>query len=165
MSKFAPHTNRYLRTAAALLGTTLLIYLIVRAGSDKLLENARTIGWGFLLVIGLAGVGHIVKTCAWRLTLPGERKKISFSRTLGLRLVSEAIGQFGFIGQVVGDATRASLLTSELPASGVISSVTLDRGLFMGTGLSSPLLDLRRCFSCRRSLEDYDSTAASSRWY
>ena len=135
MSKFAPHTNRYLRTAAALLGTTLLIYLIVRAGSDKLLENARTIGWGFLLVIGLAGVGHIVKTCAWRLTLPGERKKISFSRTLGLRLVSEAIGQFGFIGQVVGDATRASLLTSELPASGVISSVTLDRGLFMGTGL------------------------------
>ena len=98
MSKFAPHTNRYLRTAAALLGTALLIYLIVRAGSDKLLENARTIGWGFLLVIGLAGVGHIVKTCAWRLTLPGERKKVSFSRTLGLRLVSEAIGQFGFIG-------------------------------------------------------------------
>ena len=36
---------------------------------------------------------------------------------------------------MVGDATRASLLTSELPASGVISSVTLDRGLFMGTGL------------------------------
>ena len=36
---------------------------------------------------------------------------------------------------MVGDATRGSLLTSELPASGVISSVTLDRGLFMVTGL------------------------------
>ena len=71
MSKFAPHTNRYLRTAAALLGTALLISLIVRAGSDKLIENARTIGWGILLVLGLAGIGHIVKTWAWRLTLPG----------------------------------------------------------------------------------------------
>jgi phosphatidylglycerophosphate synthase len=56
-------------------------------------------------------------------------------RTFNLRLVSEAIGQFGFIGQLVGDATRASLLASELPASGIISSVTLDRGLFVITGL------------------------------
>jgi len=28
-------------------------------------------------------------------------------RALGLRLLSEAIGQFGFIGQVAGDATSA----------------------------------------------------------
>jgi len=54
-----------LRAAAAILGTALLVYLIVRAGSDKRLENARTIGWGILLVLGLAGVGHIVKTRAW----------------------------------------------------------------------------------------------------
>ena len=38
-------------------------------------------------------------------------------------------------GQVVGDATRVSFLTSELPASSVISSVALDRGLFMLSGL------------------------------
>ena len=135
MSKVSPQTSRYLRTAGAILGTALLISLIVRAGSDKLIENARTIGWGILLVLGLAGIGHIVKTWAWRLTLPAERKKVSFSRTLGLRLVSEAIGQFGFVGQMVGDATRGSLLTSDLPASNVVSSVALDRGLFALSGL------------------------------
>ena len=135
MSKVSPQTSRYLRTAGAILGTALLISLIVRAGSDKLIENARTIGWGILLVLGLAGIGHIVKTWAWRLTLPAERKKVSFSRTLGLRLVSEAIGQFGFVGQMVGDATRGSLLTSDLPASNVVSSVALDRGLFTLSGL------------------------------
>ena len=90
---------------------------------------------GHSLVLGLAGIGHIVKTWAWRLTLPAERKKVSFSRTLGLRLVSEAIGQFGFVGQMVGDATRGSLLTSDLPASDVVSSVALDRGLFTLSGL------------------------------
>ncbi len=75
------------------------------------------------------------KDLAWRLTLPGQFKKVSFSRTLGLRLVSEAIGQFGFVGQMVGDATRGSLLTSDLPASNVVSSVALDRGLFTLSGL------------------------------
>ena len=41
MSKVSPQTSRYLRTAGAILGTALLISLIVRAGSDKLIENAR----------------------------------------------------------------------------------------------------------------------------
>ena len=117
------------------MGAALLSYLILRAGTHRLLNNVKQMGWGILLVLGLAGISHLVKTWAWRLTLPGQFKNVSFSRTLGLRLVSEAMGQLGFVGQMVGDATRGSLLTSELPASGIISSVTLDRGLFMGTGL------------------------------
>ncbi len=135
MSNPAHQPKRYLRMVAALLGSALLAYMVVRAGSDKLLENAKSIGWGIFLILGLAGISHIVKTFAWRLNLPGEINKVSFSRTLGLRLVSEAIGQLGFLGQVVGDATRVSFLTSELPASSIISSVTLDRGLFMLSGL------------------------------
>ena len=135
MSDPAHQPKRYLRMVAALIGSALLTYMVVRAGSDKLLENAKSIGWGIFLILGLAGISHIVKTFAWRLNLPGEINKVSFSRTLGLRLVSEAIGQLGFLGQVVGDATRVSFLTSELPASSIISSVTLDRGLFMLSGL------------------------------
>ena len=135
MPNSTPQTKGLLRILAGLLGTGLLACLVVRAGADRLIENAKVIGWGILLVLGLAGISHIIKTWAWRLTLSGEFKKVPFSRTLGLRLVSEAIGQFGFVGQMVGDATRASLLTSELPASGIISSVALDRGLFMVSGL------------------------------
>ena len=136
MPSLSPRTKRYLRALAATLGVGLLIRLILKAGSDNLLTNARSIGWGILLVLALAGVGHIVKTWAWRLTSPAEFDKVPFSRTFGLRLVSEAIGQFGFIGQMVGDATRASLLASELPPASIISSVTLDRGLFMVSGLA-----------------------------
>ena len=135
MPDAAPQAKRLLRILAGLLGTALLAYLVVRAGSDKLFDNVKTIGWGIFLVLGLAGISHLVKTWAWRLTLPGQFDKVPFSRTLGLRLVSEAIGQFGVVGQVAGEATRASLLSSELPVSGVISSVALDRGLFMVSGL------------------------------
>src|SRR5271157_1628714 len=135
MRNSAPQAKRHFRILALLLGVTLLAYLVAHVGADKLVENAKVIGWGILLVLGLAGVSHVIKTWAWRLTLPGEFKKVPFSRTLGLRLVSEALGQFGFIAQLVGDATRVSLLTSELPVSNVVSSVALDRGLFMLSGL------------------------------
>ena len=142
MRNLAPRAKRYLRILALLLGTILLAYLVVHVGADKLVENAKTIGWGILLVLGLAGIAHVIKTWAWRLTAPGELNKVSFARTLGLRLASEALGQFGVAGQVLGDGTRASLLGSEVQTSSAISSVALDRGLFMLIGLIVMLVGL-----------------------
>src|SRR5215469_9376078 len=135
MSNSAPRAKRNMRILVLLLGTALLAYLVVHVGAGKLLENVKTIGWGVLLVLGLAGISHVVKTWAWRLTAPGELNKVSSARTLGLRLASEALGLFGVAGQLLGDGTRASLLGSEVQTSSAISSVALDRGLFMLSGL------------------------------
>src|SRR3974390_384662 len=135
MRNSAPRTKQSMRVLALLLGITLLAYLVVHVGAGRLVENAKTIGWGILLVLGLAGISHVIKTWAWRLTAPGELNKVSFSRTLGLRLATEALGQVGVAGQVLGDGTRASLLGSEVETSSAISSVALDRGLFMLSGL------------------------------
>ncbi len=123
-----------LRILAVLLGAALLAYLVEKTGSANLLKNAKTIGWGMLAVLALAGVAHLVKTLAWRFVLLDEANKISIWRTLGLRLISEAIGQFGFIGLVFGESTRVALLGSEIPIATAVSSVTLDRGLFIVTG-------------------------------
>jgi uncharacterized protein (TIRG00374 family) len=123
-----------LRILAVLLGAALLAFLVEKAGSANLLQNAKAIGWGMLAVLALAGVAHIVKTLAWRLVLLDESRKISFWRTLALRLISEAIAQFGFVGLVFGESTRVALLGSEVPIATAVSSVTLDRGLFIVTG-------------------------------
>ena len=118
----------------ALPGLALLVYLVVHTGPKILLENAKLIGWGLGLVIALGGISHLVKTSAWRLALSGEAQKVSFAKMLGLRLVSEAIGQLGFAGMVAGEATRAALLGSEVPLESRILSVTVDRGLFIACG-------------------------------
>ena len=134
MSSPGPRAKSALRILAVLIGATLLVYLIERAGPAMLLQNARTIGWGMLVVIALAGVAHIVKTWAWRLALLGEAKKVSFWHTLALRLISEAIGQLGFVGLVFGESARVALIGPVVQMSSAISSVTLDRGLFIATG-------------------------------
>src|SRR3974377_2305065 len=118
----------------ALPGLALLVYLVLHTGPKGLLENGEVIRWGLGLVIALGGISHLVKTSAWRLTLSGQARKVSFARMLGLRLVSEAIGQLGFAGMVAGEATRAALLGSEVPLESRILSVTVDRGLFIVWG-------------------------------
>jgi hypothetical protein len=134
MPSAGPKSKPALQVLAVLLGAALLAYLVERAGPGKLLQNAKTIAWGMLLVIALAGFAHIVKTWAWRLALLGESKRISFWRTLGLRLVSEAIGQLGVVGLVFGESARVALLGSGVPVASAISSVAMDRGLFIAGG-------------------------------
>lgn len=134
MSRLALRAENIFRILVAILGTASLAYMITWAGPARLLQSARAIGWGMVFVIALAGISHIVKTCAWRLALQEEAKKVSFSRSLALRLISEAFGQFGFAGLVFGESTRVALLGPGTSIEGGISSVALDRGLFLATG-------------------------------
>lgn len=133
MSSRNPRASVALRIFAAVIGVTLLVCMVRRTDPARLLQNPRTVIWGILLVIALAGIAHLVKTVVWRLTLLNEAKRVPFWRTLGLRLASEAMGQFGFVGLVCGESTRVALLGPGVPMANAISSVTLDRALFMGT--------------------------------
>lgn len=131
MSRFRRKVPVFFRYACGLFGAALLVSLVARSGTRALFENVRLIGWGFVLVIALGGLSHLIKAWAWRLTLP---QTYSLSRLFGLRLVSEAIGQLGFAGVLAGEATRVALLGSETPVDSRVLSVTLDRGLFTACG-------------------------------
>jgi len=107
------------------------------------------LGWGLALVVAWGGVAHILKTWAWRLTLLDGKYQVSFPRMLGLRLSSEAVGQFGGLAQLFGEGLRVSLLGPAIPLSNGIASVTIDRAFFVLSaavvsflGLSAVLLVL-----------------------
>src|SRR3974390_2776811 len=90
--------NGTLLRLVPILGIGLLAYLISKIDIHALAANGKAIGWGLFLVIALAGFSHVVKTWAWLLTMRSERRNVSFLRAFALRLASEAIGQFGFLG-------------------------------------------------------------------
>jgi Lysylphosphatidylglycerol synthase TM region len=130
-----PHVQlrQLVRLPVALLGITLLGSLIRGTGPSTLVGQVKTVGWGLGLVIFLGGISHLTKTLAWRLTFLCDIRDVSFARTFGLRLVSETIGSFGLPGQVLGETARVYLLGSALPVADSVSSVTLDRGLYILT--------------------------------
>ena len=122
-----------LHYTAGVFGIVLLVVLVRRTGTAAVVQQVKAIGWGFGLVLALGGVGHLIKTWAWRLTFGCDISKVSFVRTFGLRLISEAIAVLGLPGQVIGEAARVSLLGSDVPVANSIASVTLDRGLYIAT--------------------------------
>ncbi len=98
-----------------------------------MVDQLRTVGWGLALIVALGGISHLTKTLAWRLTFLCDIGNVSFARTFGLRLVAETMGSFGLPGQVLGETARVYFLGSSLPVANSISSVTLDRGLYIAT--------------------------------
>ncbi len=131
MSRNLTRTRLPLRLLAGMFGVLMLVYLVRRAGPARLLESFETLGWGLALVMAWGGVAHLVKTWAWRLTLLDDKHQVSFARMLGLRLASEAVGQLGGLGQLFGEGLRVSLLGPAMPLASGITSVTLDRALFV----------------------------------
>jgi len=123
-----------LRTLTVVVGVGLLIYLVRRVGTDNLVANVTTLGWGLALIIALGGVSHLVRAWAWRMTLTGWTGKISLFRMLQVRMASEAAGQVGILGHLFGDGLRISAFDEAIPIDTRISSVILDRALFIGSG-------------------------------
>jgi hypothetical protein len=119
------------RFAAVLMGVALLVSLIHETGPSRVADQIRAVGWGLGLIVVCGGIAHLTKTLAWRLTFLCDIRDVPLVRTFGLRLVSEAIGSFGLPGQVLGETARVYLLGSALPVANSISSVTLDRVLYV----------------------------------
>jgi phosphatidylglycerophosphate synthase len=134
MSKSATMRQNAFRAAVVVSGTALLACLISRVGANRLLENISTLGRGLVLIVALGGVAHLVKTWAWRLTLTDCRGDVSLTRMLQLRLASEAAGQAGALGLLLGEGLRVSALGDKIPIDRRISSVTLDRAMFIASG-------------------------------
>jgi phosphatidylglycerophosphate synthase len=109
----------------------LLAWLICRIGPAQLHQDLARLGWGLVLIIAVGGLPQVIRTWAWRFTLPQGQRHVSFAHMLALRLGSEAIAQLGFLGTVVGDGLRVSLLDAKIESTGVIASVALDRALFI----------------------------------
>ena len=117
------------RFFAALLGFGLLGYLVFRTGPGVVWKQLQAVGWGLALIIILGGFSQFIKTCAWRQAFTCDISQLSWSRSFVAQLISDAIGQFGVAGKVVGEGTRISLLGSTVPVSSALSAGAIDGGL------------------------------------
>ncbi len=136
-----------LRFFAALLGLSLLGYLVFRSGPGAVWKQLQAVGWGFGLVILLGGFSQLAKTCAWRQAFTCDIGGLSWFRSFVAQLISDGIGQFGVAGKVVGEGTRISLLRGAVPLSSALSAGAIDGGLHIFTavlvtvsGISATLL-------------------------
>jgi hypothetical protein len=121
------------RFFAVFLALGLMSSLIFRTGPGVIWKQAQLVSWGFPLIIILGGLSQLIRTCAWRQTITYDIKGLSWPRSIGAQLASDACGQLGFAGKMVGEGLRVSLLRPVVPVARGISSCAIEGGMHLLT--------------------------------
>ena len=119
MGKLQSLTPSFFRFLGALLGLALLGVLVHRTGPDIVWKQVQTVGWGLALIIILGGFSQLIKTWAWRKTFRCDINGLSWSRSFGAQLASDAAGQLGVAGKLLGEGIRVSLSSPAVPLASV----------------------------------------------
>lgn len=122
-----------LRFSAVFLGIALLSFLVLRAGPQAIWSQIHKVGLGLAVIIVLGGMGYLIRTWAWRCTFACDISALHWTRSFGACLVSEALGQLGAGGKVLGEGMRVSLLKPAVPLANAIPSVAIDSVLHVSS--------------------------------
>jgi putative ABC transport system permease protein len=120
----------WLQTFAFLVGLALLILVINRVGVQPLFDALLRIGFGFLVILGLSGLRHVLRTISMRAAVPPEHRKITFRQAFAARLGGEAISFLTFTGPLLGEATKIALLRKRIPLTYGVPALVVDNLLY-----------------------------------
>ncbi|MEQ1645851.1 MAG: lysylphosphatidylglycerol synthase domain-containing protein [Pyrinomonadaceae bacterium] len=116
-----------------LIGLALLVFVIYRIGYQSLLDSLATIGWGFLIILGLNVTRHFLRAASLYRAVAPDHRKFKYRNAVAARFGGEAVNFFSFAGPFLGDATRAVLLKKNMPLAEGASAVIIDNILYYVT--------------------------------
>src|SRR3954470_3362838 len=107
-------TGRGPRIVIGIVAAALLAESLHVLGPGQIFQGVARVGWGFAVILLLSGVRDVVRTFAWTRAV-GETESLRFWPALRARLAGEALNTLLPMGMVVGEPTKASQVSEELP--------------------------------------------------
>ena len=106
--------------------TLLFLYLIRSAGVGQIAAGIRNLGFGFILILAISGVRHVVRSFAWMLCVEPPHR-LRFWDAFRARLMGDAIGNIlPFASFVVSEPARPALIRDRVPLMAGFSSMVIE---------------------------------------
>ncbi len=119
--------GKKIRLLFLLIGLSLFIYLVSHLGIDNIIINIGKVGWWFVPVLAVWGVGYVLNTLSWRMVLGVEGRGIKFLKLLKITLSSFALNYTTPFMTLGGEPFRALAIQEQLGIRRAMSSVILYR--------------------------------------
>jgi hypothetical protein len=112
-------------------GIALFIYFVNRAGVGQIYDGVKRLGAGFILIIIISGVRHVVRSAAWCLCMEAPYR-LKFSDALRARIMGDAIGNVLPIGSfALAEPSKPILIRDRVPLMAGFSSFVIEN-IFYG---------------------------------
>jgi hypothetical protein len=128
--------RRHLITlASAVAGAALFAYAVRRAGTAEIVDGIQRVGWGLVLILGLAGLRFLIRAECWRWCLPPT---VSFPlpRALAAFLAGDAVGNVTPLGMLASEPTKVVLTRHHLAPRESIASLAVENLVYAASVLT-----------------------------
>lgn len=128
-------------------GVLLFAYFVRKAGVGQIADGIKRLGAGFLLILAISGVRHIVRSIAWTLCVE-EPYRLRFRDALRARLMGDAIGTIlPFASFVISEPAKPALIRDRLPLIAGFPAIVIENlfyslsvVIFIFSGMTALLL-------------------------
>ncbi len=114
----------------ALAGLALFGYFVWKAGPGEIWSNISKIGWGFALILLLAGLRFAVRALAWTLCVE-QPHRLGFADAFKAYLIGDAAGNVVPLGIVVSEPAKAALVRERVPLVAGLSAIAVENIFYM----------------------------------
>ena len=139
----------------AIAGVALFVYFVKKAGVDQIVAGVGRLGAGFVLIIAISSVRHIVRSIAWMLCVE-QPYRLRFWDALRARLMGDAIGNIlPFASFVISEPAKPALIRDRIPLMAGFSAIVIENifyGLSVVVFVFSGMLALLLSFSLTKGL-------------
>ena len=108
----------------------LFVFLLKNIGFETLGELISRIGWVFLLLAGFDGLRHLVRAFSMYLAIPAEFRTFKFRYALAARMGGEAVNVLTFTGPMLGEFTKATLLSKRISKRRMGAAIAVENLIF-----------------------------------
>jgi len=110
----------------AVVGLLLFAYFVRNAGVGRIMEGIQRLGFGFLLVIAISSVRHIVRALAWTKCVE-QPYRLRFRDAFASRLMGDALGNIiPFVSMAVSEPSKAVFARRHVPLMVGLSAIALE---------------------------------------
>jgi len=136
-------------------GVALFAYFVRQAGVSQIVEGIRRLGAGFVLILMISGIRHVVRSIAWMMCVEAPNR-LRFRDALRARLMGDAIGNILPLGNfIISEPAKPALIRDRLPLMAGFSAMVIENifyGLSVVTFVLSGMLALLLNFTLPKGL-------------
>lgn len=112
-----------------MLGIVLFAWFVHQVGPGEIWQGLRSVGWGFVPIIGVTGVRFALRASAWRLCFERERR-IPFRTAFAAVLAGDAIGNVTPLGLIASEPTKAAYVRHAVSMGPAVAAVAIETLLY-----------------------------------
>ena len=134
--------KRKLKLLMLLACAGLFVLLVEKTGPTVIASRVYGVGTGFLILILISGIRHLLRTSAWYCAIERQERQIRFKDLFGIRIAGEAITDLTFLGPLLGETLKGVTLSRHVTAEHSASSLVVENlaysfaiGLLVVSGL------------------------------